>query len=34
LGKESYPALEYKNLRQVYNEMISADQKQIIFNTK
>jgi hypothetical protein len=34
LGKESYPALEYKNLRQVYNEMVSADQKQIIFNTK
>jgi hypothetical protein len=34
LSKESYPALEYKNLRQVYNEMVGADQKQIIFNIK
>ncbi len=34
LAKETYPALEYKNLRQVYNEMVNADQKQIIFNIK
>jgi hypothetical protein len=30
----SYPPPEYKNLRQLYDEVVTADQKQVIFSTK
>jgi hypothetical protein len=34
ISKESFPVAEYKNLRLLYNEMVSAYQKQIILSIK
>jgi hypothetical protein len=34
ISNESFMPAEYKNLRQLYDEMVAADQKQIILSTK